>query len=316
MPAPADFEAFASLLREMSPHEEYSQWPDRPDLPDSVRAFWGAVGIPESSSSVVPRASREEDEAVLAGVFERWFDDAATRDRWAVEPEDEPIPWRRLPPTPRVVSDQGKRVLMVSDVGPEPSLHIFWQTYCGSEQPPFAYLFWCMRQLLQSAVAPNCAGHLLERELGEPLLPELGIGVRKVANGIYLRSMLVKGEGNECVFSDVDTYTDFVMSLSPDERECFDEPEGLRIEAQLSKKQRLYPGLKQVDPNFIHLSRIKQLAGRVEGHWVWSRSNGPPRNVAIRCDPTAEQVVKTWLENGGAKVTDVRVTSRALMTYW
>ena len=63
----------------------------------------------------------------------------------------------------------------------------------------------------------------------------------------------------------------------------FEAPIVTRTAAELRAAFENNPLLKPpIDPKFIYLSRIKYLVGRIEGHWAWSRSNGPPRNVAIR----------------------------------
>ena len=319
-----NFEAFAALLREVTPAaKEYPAWVDRPDLPDRVRALWRAVGVPPIAKEMLPKASKQEDELVLADVFERWFEDALTRDRWAFEPEDEPIPWRRLPPHPRAVGDYESRILVVSDVDPEPTLHTVRQGSPESVPCAFGYSYWCMRTLLIRATRQNAVYYPVERTLElEPSSLAPDIGVSRVREGIYSIAPFLEEEGRWLLYRDIDTFTEFAMALSPEELGCFGKPSGLTLDVRLSKKQDLDPIGKRIDPRFTPIHdesgnpRHTRLVGRIEGRWAWIEAHVPARHVRVKCDPSAGEAVKAWLEKGGAKITSSDVFNRTSYSYW
>lgn len=317
-----NFEAFAALLREVCPTaKEYPAWVDRPDLPHRVRALWCAVGVPPIAQEMVPRASKQEDEMVLAEVFERWFEDALTRDRWTFEPEDEPIPWRRLPPHPRVIGDYESRILVVSDVEPEATLHTVRQSGPESAPLPFGYSYWCMRTLLIRATRQNAVYYECTLDV-EPISPALDIGVSRVREGIYSMAPFLEEEGRWLLYRDLDTFTEFAMGLSPEELGCFGKTYALTLDVGLSKKLDLDPTGKRFDPRFTPIydesgnPRHTRLVGRIEGRWVWIEAHVPARHVRVKCDPSAGEAVKAWLEKAGAKITSSDVFNRPSYSYW
>lgn len=316
-----DFKAFAALVKKLRPGSKgYAAWADRPGLPKSVRAFWKAVGVPPYKSAMLPKASKAEDEAVLKQVFEGWFSDAATRDRWALEPEDEPIPWRHLPANPRVVASTDGAVLLASDIDPEPSLHVLWRHTPRTTRLRFSYFFWCMREVLVRATTTNSANYWFDRRLkSEPVLPDLKLGVSKVRDGIYSITKFKEDETDCFVYRDLNTLIDFVLSLPPKKRECVDTPHGSQILVRLSKKQELDPRLKRIDLRFTPIplqGGTTRLVGRIEGYPVWIVRNGQVGEVAVLCDTEAQEPVKSWLKSGGARITETRVVRRLRSNYW
>lgn len=319
-----DFAAFAALLREMSPAaNEYAPWVDRPDLPARVRSFWSAVGVPPFRAEMLPKASKEADQAILGDVFEGWFEDALTRDRWTVEPEDEPVPWRRLPPHPRVVDTGQRRILVVSDVEPEPVLHTVRQTHPDTVPLAFGHSLWCMRVVLLMATRENAASYWFDRQLdAEPICPGLDIGVSRVSDGIYSIAPVVKDERKWFVPRDIDTFTEFAMTLSPEERGRVEIPYGLKMEVRLPKTVALDPTSKQIDSNFTPIyrqppePRTTRLVGRIGGRWVWIESYGPSRHIRVTCDASASPAVSAWLESAGATITSTKELGRPMTSYW
>jgi len=316
-----DFKAFAALVKKLSPGtKKYAAWDDRPGLPKSVRAFWKAVGVPPYRSDMVPKASKAEDEAALKEVFERWFSDAATRDRWALEPADEPIPWRHLPANPRVVASRDWAVLLASDIDPEPTLHILWQNAPRPKRLRFSYFFWCMRMMLVDSTAASSVDYWFDRKLkSAPVLPELKLGVSKVGEGIHsIKKFAAEGECDCFVYRDFRSLSDFVLSLPAKKRECVDTPYGLKMDVRLSKKQAHDSGPNRIDSGFTPIpleGGMMRMVGSVEGHSVWIVREARDE-VAVLCDTESEEAVKAWLKRGGARVGRVKVCERPRHNYW
>src|SRR4051794_31242382 len=123
MPLKPLFQKFANLLGELCPeHRDVQPWVDRPDLATEVRDLWSCVGLSRLSAKYAPRETPAAELERFVAVFEDWFESAIVRDRWGLEPKDEPVPWRFLPPAPRLLEQSGNRILIASDVGDVPKV--------------------------------------------------------------------------------------------------------------------------------------------------------------------------------------------------
>ena len=315
-------ETFATTLQEVSPdHANVAPWSDRADLPTLVREFWSRVGVSELSANFAPGPTPEQDSAKLAAVFESWFESAIIRDRLQLEPEDEPIPHRFLPEKARLLAQKGNRLLLASDVEPEPKLYVFSTDSRELVPVGFSYLWWCMQQLLEYGTTLHSGSVALGLELRpESLSTDLALPFERINDGLYLLSPLTpkKRIGVKVLFRNLETYASFVLARNTAEQGFFRPPDLPAVECLPTKKWKLIPQSDAIPSGFQRHVVTKfgscepftrSLVGKLEGCQVWLTGNQP---VWVHCDEANVSRVEAALVAGGANVQRVSRKRAAL----
>jgi hypothetical protein len=313
MTQPSTFETFSRVLAELNTtHRAAERWPDRADLPMRVREFWTGLGISPITRSFIPAASPAADLEQIAAITSEWFEDAKTRDRWSYEPEDDPIPLRRLPPRPRLVvhNSDKTRLLLASDDGDGASLHVVEQASPRLQPLAAGYVQWVADWLLRRATRSNCAA--LSKNLQVQTVascPEPEISLRTIADGVYLLPSLINCHA-AVVFRDLGSYIGHVFSRPAEEQARWKQPEGFYIDLQRPKKLKIDPrdvplaaGFRpHFDAGWGDLEGGKGVVGKLLDRWVWIRADGKLGTIRLTCDPAEGETLRAWLAEQGAKI--------------
>jgi hypothetical protein len=337
------FEAFSSLLQEVSvQHRDLQPWPDRPDLPQAVRHFWSCIGISKLSARYAPKVSPEADACELERVFEDWFEYAITRDRWGLEHDDEPTPFRLLPAKPRRLATKAREssfspmeyrsyLLLASETEPEPSVFVISDWTSKRELAKFSYWRWFCFELLYRGTSDHHGGMSLGPNLNRvPVLPELDVPLVRVGEGVYLLEELVGAPtwGNTVVFRNLGCYAKFVLARPEAEQGHFGAPCLPKIEFKRTKSFGLDPQADEAAPGFVRHVRTPlksfmpatySVVGQIAGRWVWLTGGGKKKgdSVFAACEPSDLQAVETALRASGAQIKGVKESKEVLMaTTW
>lgn len=319
------FADFAELLRQLSPqHQEVAPWPDRSDLPTEVREFWSRIGLSKLSARFAPGATPELDEHALETVFEDWFEQAITRDRWALEPDDEPIPHRYLPAKPRLLASKQRQILLASEAEPKPQLLTMSDMTPKLEPAPFSYWRWFTFELLYRGTDNHKATMWKGPQLtSEPAIAELDAPLLRIADGVYFLDTLVQknNPGVAVLFRHLGSYAEFVLSRPESEQSYFGSPNLPTVEFKRTKRFNVDPQAELVPEGFTrHVERPRlgpvtnSLIGQLDGLWVWLRASGEKKGgtAFASCEPSDVETVQALLQQRGAQVIGVRDGKQAL----
>jgi hypothetical protein len=289
---------YAQVLGEMCPDQAArTTWPDQSYLPASVREFWLTVGVATFSRELAP-GSIEHETAKLQEAFEAWFDDAATRDSWRLEPGDEPVPWRYLPPKPRLVRRSRDPYLLASDEGEEPSLFVFHQAAPVGRRLERSYLRFCCDWLFRWGTQFNSA--TLREGLvpaASPAVEGLDTDVERLNDGVYRM-------GFNIAFRDIATYSAFVLARPTTQQGFFQQPCGHYFDVKRPKSLPIDPRDAKPMSGFVRHQAVgwgewdggKGLIGTLAESAVWIQAQeGVRGEVRVTCDPARAKVVEAWL---------------------